>query len=555
MRSEPDSALTTKVQTEFVTNLDHEAEIALTIAASARGDDPSTHVSPPGESEKYQYLVGTFRFLPLTMGLLFCPLLISLTRFASLSPWLWVFYIWAAIQFMNLFLGAYTSNRSHGITLDSHRNFVATYRPQRWASIDVFLPTCNEPLEVLLNTYKSVSALQWPGQLTVHVMDDADRPVVRVAAEKFGFSYIVREDRGTLKKAGNLRNAFARTDGDFILVLDADFTVRPDAFFELMPYFQDESIGIVQSPQYFDVSAQQNWLQRGAGATQELFYRWIQPSRAQSNAAICVGTCAIYRRKGLEAAGGFAPIQHSEDVHTGVRLAKAGFSLKYIPVLVCKGLCPYDLYAFVSQQYRWATGSMSLMVDKSFYGSSEFTFRRIAPYFTGFFYYLTTGIGVFISNLPAPIMLWFFPEQVKAFNYLPLLGVVFSQCILLPIVTNRRYRPAVIRVQMLYSFAHAQAIYDAIRSKTTAWVPTGAGKSAHNGTRKIIRTMKVVLSLSLLTQIGGIAHVLFLYGLNDVWPAILVLFTMSYIYLPMLLSPRSLQNKNKGNLTKSLENK
>lgn len=547
-----DSALDETVVTESETDLSAEVAIALALTASARGDDPSTHVAPPGESEKYQYLVGSYRYLPLTMGLLFCPLLVSLTRFAALSPWLWIFYLWAGIQFLNLFLGAYTSNRSHRVTLASHRNVVANYHPPLWASVDVFLPTCNEPLEVLLNTYRSVEALQWPGRLRVHVLDDADRSVVRVAAEKFGFNYIVREDRGTLKKAGNLRSAFAVTSGEFILVLDADFTVRPDALFELMPYFQNESIGIVQSPQYFDTSVQQNWLQRGAGATQELFYRWIQPSRDRSNAAICVGTCAIYRRQALDAADGFAPIQHSEDVHTGVRVAKAGFSLKYIPVLVCKGLCPSELYAFVSQQYRWATGSMSLMVDKSFYGSSEFSFRRIAPYFTGFFYYLTTGIGVFISNLPAPIMLWFFPEQVKAFNYIPLLGILFSQCILLPVVTHRRYRPTVIRVQVLYSFAHAQAIYDAVRSKTTAWVPTGAGKSAHTGAQKIIRTMKMVLTLSLITQVAGILHVLHLYGLQNVWPAILVCLAMSYIYIPLLLAPASLRTKAHGRLPQSL---
>jgi len=541
MRHEPEAQLDEPVASGLVEQLEDEIALDLATLASARGDDPATHVSPPGEAEKYQYLAGSYRFVPLLMGLLFSPLLFSLTRFASLSPWLWVFYVWAGIQLVNLLLGAYTSNRSHRVTFDSHRNTVAQYAPTHWASIDVFLPTCNEPIEVLLNTYRSVSALQWPGQLNVHVMDDADRSIVAAAAKRFGFNYIVREDRGTLKKAGNLRSAFAKTNGEFILVLDADFTIRPDAFFELMPYFEDQSIGIVQSPQYFDTSVQQNWLQRSAGATQELFYRWIQPSRDRSNAAICVGTCAIYRRKGLDAAGGFAPIQHSEDVHTGVRVAKAGFSLKYIPVLVCKGLCPSELYAFVSQQYRWATGSMSLMVDRSFYGSSEFTMRRIAPYFTGFFYYLTTGLGVFISNLPAPIMLWLFPQYVRAYNYIPLLGVAFTQCVLLPILTSRRYRPAVLRVQILYSFAHAQAIYDAIRSKTTAWVPTGADKSAHSGAQKIIRTMKFVLSTSLLLQVGGIIHCFRLCGFNNVWPAALVCLAMSYIYIPLLLAPESLR--------------
>ena len=554
MTTQSGPELVDKVAIDLVNELEASAKVELAELASARDDNPATHVSPPGESEKYQYLVGTYRFLPLAMGLLFCPLLLSLIKFAAISPVLWVFYPWIALQIGNLCLGAYTSNRTHRVTLDNHRSLVADYQPQKWASIDVFLPTCNEPLEVLLNTYRSVRELQWPGVLKVHVLDDADRPEVRVAATQHKFNYIVRDDRGTLKKAGNLRSAFSKTDGDFILVLDADFTVRSDALFELMPYFEDQSIGIVQSPQYFDTSVQQNWLQRSAGATQELFYRWIQPSRDSSNAAICVGTCALYRRKGLESAGGFAPIQHSEDVHTGVRLAKAGFSLRYVPVLVCKGLCPSELYAFVSQQYRWATGSMSLMVDKSFYQSSEFSLRRIAPYFTGFFYYLTTGIAVFISNLPAPIMLWFFPDYVRATNYLPLVGVVFSQCILLPFVTNKRYRPTVMRVQILYSFAHAQAIFDSVRNQTKAWVPTGAGQSAHSGAKKIIRTMKLVLSLSLTAQIGGIINVWHHNGSQNLWPAIAVFLCMSYIYFPLLLAPWSLRVSLR-NITQVLKTK
>jgi cellulose synthase (UDP-forming) len=63
-----------------------------------------------------------------------------------------------------------------------------------------------------------------------------------------------------------------------------------------------------------------SWLQRGAGATQELFYRWIQPSRDRAGAPICVGTCAVYRLAALASVGGFAQIEHSEDVHTGILL-------------------------------------------------------------------------------------------------------------------------------------------------------------------------------------------------------------------------------------------
>ena len=123
----------------------------------------------------------------------------------------------------------------------------------------------------------------------------------------------------------------------------------------------------MQSPQYFDVSTRMNWLQRAAGATQILFYRWVQPSRDRANAAICVGTSALYRRAALEKSGGYALIGHSEDVHTGVNLMKVGFTIRYVPVVVTKGLCPDTLEQFSTQQYRWCTGSMSLLMSRGFH--------------------------------------------------------------------------------------------------------------------------------------------------------------------------------------------
>ncbi len=169
----------------------------------------------------------------------------------------------------------------------------------------------------------------------------APGPRSQELAERHGFVYRTRPNRGELKKAGNLRFGYEQSHGDLILILDADFVPRHDMLTELAPYFDEPDVGIVQSPQFFDTHAKgMNWLQRCAGATQELFYRLIQPSRDRASAAICVGTCAVYRRAALQKAGGFAQIGHSEDVHTGVKLAKVGLRLRYVPVLVSKGLCP-----------------------------------------------------------------------------------------------------------------------------------------------------------------------------------------------------------------------
>lgn len=100
--------------------------------------------------------------------------------------------------------------RDHGIT------------PEAAPTVDIYLPCCKEPLAILENTYKYVQKLEYPeGRMKVWVLDDGGQPEVAVLASQYGFNYICRDDRGRLKKAGNLRWAFARTTGDFFVIYDA----------------------------------------------------------------------------------------------------------------------------------------------------------------------------------------------------------------------------------------------------------------------------------------------------------------------------------------------
>ncbi len=517
-----------------------EAAVDLALTAAARSDDPTTSVSPPGDEEKYRFVRRSHRWVLPLQTLLFLPAIYSVAKFATASPWLYPVLLWVALLVFNTLVGAWSSNQRRRVSLASHKALVSSYRPTRWPSVDVFLPTAGEPLEVLVNTYRHVAALSYPGTVKVHVLDDGDRGEVAAAAARFRFGYIVREDRGVLKKAGNMRHAFTRTDGDLILVLDADFAPRADMLTDLVPYFEDPATGIVQSPQHFDTTLEQNWLQRCAGATQEMFYRWVQPSRDGLGVAICVGTSAVYRRAALDAAGGFAAIEHSEDVHTGVKLRKAGFGLRYVPVLLSKGLCPAEIKPFISQQYRWATGSLSLMRDRSFYREANVGIKRLLPYMSGFLYYITTGLAVFISMLPGPIMMWFFPADVAPANYLPLLGGPLVWFLLLPLISTGRWRIEVLRVQMLYSFAHAKALLDTLRGRTAGWVPTGATKAPNPVAVTVLRTLRIVVPFNVVLLVSGIVHVAVGYGVEQVWPAAALAAVYVYVAVPLLFAPRVL---------------
>lgn len=501
---------------------------------SVRSPSPSTTAvgtimpSPPSDAEKTFYLGPQWRWVTPVSFLGYVLIVVSIGFFVMQHVWAALLLLPLAVSSVGTVVSLFTSSRPRRDSLSGHRSKVASWAPDVMPSVDVFLPSAGEDLEVLRNTYTHVWRLKWPAALTVYVLDDSARPEVEALAAEHGFVYLSRPDRGHFKKAGNLRFGFAQSSGDYILVLDADFVPRYDALFELAPYLDEPDVAIVQSPQYFDVSKDMNWLQRAAGATQILFYRWVQPSRDRSSAAICVGTSALYRRQALNESGGFALIGHSEDVHTGFNLMKVGFRVRYVPVIVTKGLCPDTLDQFLTQQYRWCTGSMSLLFSRAFH-RTQLTFAQRACFWSGFLYYITTAINVFVTALPAILMAWFDPSAVTPANYVFVLLAMMTRQTVIPFITlQSESMMSLTRVQMTYSFSHAVALADVLRGRTDSWVATGTKARSRTATR-VMRLIRVwCISVQVLLWTAIVVHVP-TYGLGQ-W-SLLIAFTLLNLYL------------------------
>ena len=430
---------------------------------------------PPTDREKHLY---RDRRLPLLMGaslISFGTLITSQVLFLRMSPGLWLFVPAFAFTVLYYLISLTINVGTPRFDMRHHRRLVNAWAPTRYPSVDVFLPVCGEALDVLHNTWKHVHAMagHYQGRVHVYVLDDSASNEREEMALGFGFVYQRRPNRGWFKKAGNMRYAYQRTLGDFILVLDADFTPRHDMLDETLPYFDDEpDLGIVQTPQYFRALPGQGWLERGAGAVQELFYRSVQVSRQHHEAAICVGSCAVYRRAALDAIGGSTLIEHSEDVHTGFDMRRSGWRLRYIAVPLAAGLCPADVNSFFTQQYRWCAGSMSLLGSTKFW-NIPMRFRQRLSYVSGFCYYAHTALFTFVAPLVPIIMLVLFPQYVKLEHYLLIVPSMLYNFVVFPLWHQTRYRFESWTVKMVYSWAHAFAIWDLLRGQTMGWQPTG----------------------------------------------------------------------------------
>lgn len=303
---------------------------------------------------------------------------------------------------------------------------------------------------------------------------------VRQLAESFGFNYSVREDRPRLKKAGNLRWTFARTEGDFFVIFDADFCPRPDFLLELMPeHLADPKTAIIQTPQFFRITKDQTWVEQGAGGIQELFYRVVQVNRNRWGASICVGSNAVYRRQSLVDVGGTAEIGFSEDVHTGFGAVDRGWRVKYIPLCLACGVCPDSPHAFFSQQMRWCMGSTTLLTNPEFWRSNLTLVQKLC-YCSGMMYYSAISISIFINPLPGILLLWVRPEFFKYYNLAFAVPSLFYSLFAFRFWAKGGFSLNVQYIMVIQSYAYFTAIKDRIFGRALAWVPTGDNKSHRN---------------------------------------------------------------------------
>ena len=292
--------------------------------------------------------------------------------------------------------------------------------------MDVFLPVCGEPIDVLRNTWKYVAAMSehYQGTVTPYVLDDSHSPELKQMAREFGFAYATRPNRGWFKKSGNLWFGFQVSYGDYILLLDADFAPRHDLLDEALPYMDAyPDTGIVQTPQFFRIADDQTWVERGAGAVQELFYRSIQTARARKGGSICVGSCALYRRAALQDNLGMTLAEHSEDVLTGFDLNSIGWRLRYIPIALSTGNCPDNVLAFLNQQYRWCSGTVGLLFGKRFWGAKLPLYTRMC-YISGLIYYIYTALFTFVVPALTIAILAFIPNVLLFKNMIFMIPVL-----------------------------------------------------------------------------------------------------------------------------------
>lgn len=226
-------------------------------------------------------------------------------------------------------------------------------------TVDILVPTYNEPVEVLRRTLVGCQAIAYSPK-TIYLLDDQRRPEMAELAQELGCEYMTRPDN-MHAKSGNLNHALGHTNGELIVVFDADFVPTTNFMSRTIGFFQTSSVGLLQTHQSFyshDPIARNLGMEDTLTHEVEIFSRHYQVLRDSLETALCYGSSFVVRRSALERIGGFVTNTLSEDYFTSVNLSAGGDRVLYLNERLSAGACADTMTDHVAQRLRWAQGTL-----------------------------------------------------------------------------------------------------------------------------------------------------------------------------------------------------
>ena len=264
---------------------------------------------------------------------------------------------------------AHRSQRSPAVWDDLSDDLSGAHALDEPALVALHVPCHEEPPELVEETLWALARLDYPRDAyQVFVVDNNTRDPevwepIEALCDRLGFVFLHLEDWPGFK-SGALNYALAMTPLEFeiIGVIDADYLVAPEYLADLVPYFADENVAFVQTPQdYRDYRPESTLYQRACYHAYRYFFDLSMPSRNERNAIIFGGTMGLIRADALRQIGGWDEWCITEDAEASLRLLMRGFSGRYLNRSYGRGLMPLEFDALKRQRFRWCFGGIQIL--------------------------------------------------------------------------------------------------------------------------------------------------------------------------------------------------
>ena len=239
--------------------------------------------------------------------------------------------------------------------------------PALWPSVDVFIPTYNESLDVVKPTVLAAMEIDWPrDKLNVYILDDGRRPEFRAFAEECGCR--LPRPPGQPRRQGRQHQPRARARPGANSSPSSTATTCPPAPSCSSPWAgccATRASRMVQTPHHFyspdpferNLASRRRGAERGAAVLRRRSSRATTSGTRPSSAAPARSSAAPRWRR-------WAACRTStvtEDCHCSLRMQKRGWHTAYSGMPLAAGLATERLSLHIGQRLRWARGMIQIL--------------------------------------------------------------------------------------------------------------------------------------------------------------------------------------------------
>lgn len=243
--------------------------------------------------------------------------------------------------------------------LERRRNYPALTKDNA-PHVSIIVPAYNEEVNCV-RTVKTLLREDYPSFDIIFVDDGSkDHTLERIHQAFDGNSRVRILGKPNGGKASALNYGIVHTDADFVVCIDADTQLRPDAVSRLMQHFlldKEHRIGAVAGN--VKVGNQRTMLTRWQAIEYTTSQNFDRMAYSYINAITVVpGAIGAFRKEAIVKAGGLTTDTLAEDCDLTMRINEAGYVIENENYAVAMTEAPENVRQFVKQRVRWCFGVM-----------------------------------------------------------------------------------------------------------------------------------------------------------------------------------------------------
>ncbi len=251
------------------------------------------------------------------------------------------------------------------------------YKLDIYPSVTVLIPAYNEERNIE-NTLSAATSIDYP-EYEVVVVDDASTDRTAEIVTRFVSQRKVRLIRKLVNegKAMALNDAIPCTNGEILLIIDADASPDPDILKYIVPHFRFPRVAAVTgNPR---VANRQSLL----GKLQSIEFTSIislqrRAQRVWGRIMTMSGVVGAFRRSALNDVGQFSPEMATEDIDLTWKLHLRHYEVRYEARALVWMRVPQSLPGLWKQRRRWALG-LSQVLRRHGVTALAWRHRRLWP--------------------------------------------------------------------------------------------------------------------------------------------------------------------------------